>query len=403
MTEVVTIGNATLYCGDCRDVLPTLGRFDAVITDYIIKHVKSTARKHQSQLAGGGPLGDEARGNRADVSHGGAVTGGSSGALRRGAGGDVQGVAADRDQGEIQGQNGRGERSLSARNGEHALSQENRQAAVQSLRLQGSTFGASQERGSLRQQEGESGSAVLALPHESSQKGVLGEAQSFVLITDPPYEIRKKFGVSDLYGSRRMQFHFDEVGITDAVVLPAIQAALERATAFHIFCDPEQYAGLAAIARALGFTPKPWAKQKLCSPPPMPGNWWPSAFELAMYGYKPGAYFGDQSGTRKNMMVFDSYRHGIRAGEKVDHPTQKWLPMMAYLVNTIVPPSGTVIDPFMGSGTTGVAAIQLGRSFIGIERERKYFDIACSRIERAQAQGRLIPHEMPKQVQESLV
>ena len=122
-----------------------------------------------------------------------------------------------------------------------------------------------------------------------------------------------------------------------------------------------------------------------------------------MYGYKPGAYFGDQSGTRKNMMVFDSYRHGIRAGEKVDHPTQKWLPMMAYLVNTIVPPSGTVIDPFMGSGTTGVAAIQLGRSFIGIERERKYFDIAVERISRAQAQGQLIPHEMPKQVQESLV
>ena len=44
---------------------------------------------------------------------------------------------------------------------------------------------------------------------------------------------------------------------------------------------------------------------------------------------------------------------------------------------------------FMGSGTTGVAAIQLGRSFIGIEREPKYFDIACKRIEQAYAQQRL--------------
>lgn len=49
----------------------------------------------------------------------------------------------------------------------------------------------------------------------------------------------------------------------------------------------------------------------------------------------------------------------------------------------------SVIDPFMGSGTTGVACAKLGRRFIGIEIERKYFDIACERIEAAQAQGRL--------------
>jgi len=48
-----------------------------------------------------------------------------------------------------------------------------------------------------------------------------------------------------------------------------------------------------------------------------------------------------------------------------------------------------VLDPFMGSGTTGVAAVQMGRDFIGIEREEKYFDIACKRIEEAQRQGDL--------------
>jgi DNA modification methylase len=57
----------------------------------------------------------------------------------------------------------------------------------------------------------------------------------------------------------------------------------------------------------------------------------------------------------------------------------------------------------MGSGTTGVAAIQLGRSFIGIEREPKYFDIACKRIEQAVAQGQLFAPEPPKQVQEPLI
>jgi len=49
----------------------------------------------------------------------------------------------------------------------------------------------------------------------------------------------------------------------------------------------------------------------------------------------------------------------------------------------------TILDPFMGSGTTGVAAVQMGRKFIGIEREPKYFDIACKRIEQAQRQGDL--------------
>lgn len=50
----------------------------------------------------------------------------------------------------------------------------------------------------------------------------------------------------------------------------------------------------------------------------------------------------------------------------------------------------TVLDPYMGSGTTGVACNNTQRSFIGIEREPKYFDIACRRIEDAQRQGRLI-------------
>ena len=51
--------------------------------------------------------------------------------------------------------------------------------------------------------------------------------------------------------------------------------------------------------------------------------------------------------------------------------------------------AGTVLDPFMGSGTTGVACMNLGRKFIGIEIEPRYFDIACERIENAQRQARM--------------
>jgi DNA modification methylase len=54
------------------------------------------------------------------------------------------------------------------------------------------------------------------------------------------------------------------------------------------------------------------------------------------------------------------------------------------------PKAKTVCDPFMGTGTTGVACARMGLQFVGIEREPKYFDIACRRIEDAQRQGRLI-------------
>jgi site-specific DNA-methyltransferase (adenine-specific) len=68
------------------------------------------------------------------------------------------------------------------------------------------------------------------------------------------------------------------------------------------------------------------------------------------------------------------------------HPTQKPIAVMKWCVG-LVPDAETILDPFMGSGTTGVAAVQMGRQFIGIEREPKYFDIACRRIEEAQRQG----------------
>lgn len=62
------------------------------------------------------------------------------------------------------------------------------------------------------------------------------------------------------------------------------------------------------------------------------------------------------------------------------HPTVKSTKLMEYLIRLITPPNGTVLDPFMGSGSTGVAAKRLGFSFTGIEKELEYFDIAKQRI-----------------------
>lgn len=74
--------------------------------------------------------------------------------------------------------------------------------------------------------------------------------------------------------------------------------------------------------------------------------------------------------------------------ERSEHPTQKPLGVMQWCIDQI-PDAQTILDPFMGSGTTGVAAVQMGRKFIGIEREERYFEIACKRIEQAQRQGDL--------------
>ena len=65
------------------------------------------------------------------------------------------------------------------------------------------------------------------------------------------------------------------------------------------------------------------------------------------------------------------------------HPTQKPVGLMEYLVRTYTDPDAMVLDNAMGSGTTGVAAARLGRRFVGIELEEKYFDAACRRIEAA--------------------
>ena len=97
---------------------------------------------------------------------------------------------------------------------------------------------------------------------------------------------------------------------------------------------------------------------------------------------------------QKALRVFTLNRAAI-AQDGAVHPTQKPLALMRWCIAQAGNPE-TILDPFMGSGTTGVAAIQLGRKFIGIEREEKYFNIAVQRIEQAHAQGQLFAPVQPK-------
>jgi DNA modification methylase len=79
-----------------------------------------------------------------------------------------------------------------------------------------------------------------------------------------------------------------------------------------------------------------------------------------------------------------NYAHAQLASEGKEHPTQKPVDLMKWCLG-FMPKAQTILDPFMGSGTTGVAAVKLGRKFIGIEREERYFDIAVRRISDALA------------------
>lgn len=87
----------------------------------------------------------------------------------------------------------------------------------------------------------------------------------------------------------------------------------------------------------------------------------------------------------------------MKVREDRHHPTQKPLDVMRWAIEHIPEPNRAILDPFMGSGTTGVACAKLGRRFIGIEIEPKYFDIACKRIEAAYRQPDMfIPRPEPK-------
>jgi site-specific DNA-methyltransferase (adenine-specific) len=101
-------------------------------------------------------------------------------------------------------------------------------------------------------------------------------------------------------------------------------------------------------------------------------------------------------------------RHGVfvhckNSGGKHEHETQKPLPLMRELVELFTNRGATILDPFGGSGTTGVAAVKLGRKFIGIEIEPKYFDIARRRITQALAQPDLFIEAPKRAVQETLL
>jgi len=186
------------------------------------------------------------------------------------------------------------------------------------------------------------------------------------VITDPPYGLRtgdKKCG-----GSKSLDWGAQ--GWDDEPAQQAIVSAVEKADTAIVWGG--NYYDLPPS--------RCWLSWDKCQPE----EWYSTAhFELAWTNM-------DKNARAWRMSQVQAY-----GGMDKQHPSQKPLALMLWCIKHANEPK-SILDPFMGSGTTGVAAIQLGRSFIGIEREPKYFDIACRRIEQAYNQRPLFQAEPPK-------
>ena len=211
------------------------------------------------------------------------------------------------------------------------------------------------------------------------------------LVTDPPYGIKNEFGThigAPGHGNRTMQFSWDDA----SSVREAVMGAARGVGAAFVFCGFDTVDLVQSALRDAGLTPKPYVWVKSYPPPALPGTWWPSGFELAIYAYRSGAWFGDKNANRRNVYVGDTLRAGN--SEKVGHDTQKPLHIMEYIVRSVAKPNGLVADLYMGSNTTGVACIKMSRKFIGFEVDSDYFALACERTHKAYGEWKTaIPFE----------
>lgn len=232
----------------------------------------------------------------------------------------------------------------------------------------------------------EIGNARLALGDCRDILPTLGKVDQ--TISDPPYEavMQNKWGVLSRSAPsshvRHGEIGFDAIDDMRGDVTKAIVAATNgwailfcMAEGVRAWRDELEAAG-AKYKRAMVWV-KPDAMPQFNGQGPSTGH------EMMVSAWCGEGHSSWNGGGRPGVFTYNKNTTGAV------HPTQKPLPLMKQLVNLFSNDGQLVCDPFMGSGTTGVAAVQMGRKFIGIEREKRYFEIACQRIEQAQRQGDL--------------
>lgn len=201
-----------------------------------------------------------------------------------------------------------------------------------------------------------------------------------VTITDPPYEAEahtkgKRQGPT-YDGQKRVvdeTFNFSPITEQQRTDVSKQIGRVTRRLAI-VFCQVEAAMLWRAALTSAGFAYRrviPWVKPDAM--PSLHGRWPGQSFEAIVLAIKPGmtAPIGGKS-------VY--YQHTRERGDARAHPTTKPLSLMLDLVADFSDPGELVLDPFAGSGTTGVACRQLGRRFIGWELDANYHVIACRRL-----------------------
>ncbi len=193
-----------------------------------------------------------------------------------------------------------------------------------------------------------------------------------LVLTDPPF-----FMPATHYQSRmKWQRQWGDTSVLATfweVVASACVRSLRATGHFVTFCNHESYPVFYPITYSKFDYQKAlvWRKGQVGL-----GRVWRNQFELLIAARWESSVFYDDGKLRSDVLDYAATRSTDR-----DHPVQKPEAMLADLVRVTTPESGLVLDPFMGSGTTLVAARNLGRKAIGIEIEEKYCEIAARRLD----------------------
>lgn len=211
------------------------------------------------------------------------------------------------------------------------------------------------------------------------------------VVTDPPYEFETA-GAGVFRTTRKNMDEIQAKGLADGFDHSLLSS--DRFGSAVVFAHNDQWAELLPhLASQFGrYAICQWHKS---NPMPVANQHYQPDTEIYVHAWNPGFHPVGPLSRKQRFIVAPNGQDG-----SIGHPTVKPLPVMLKIVGNVG--GDQVCDPFMGSGTTGVACVNLGRAFIGIERDPGYFDIACRRIEEAYKQPRLFAEPIPKPVQPSI-
>lgn len=230
------------------------------------------------------------------------------------------------------------------------------------------------------------GTHTLIMGDSVEEMSKLGERCVDAVVTDPPYcsgsvsesqrSASKGQGLRSETITRFGWFKGDNMGTAGLMFLLRVtaweaQRVLKPSGSFLVFCDWRMLPNLVPAIESVGFRYQNaivWDKGNAGL-----GVGFRAQHEFIMHFTNGSPVYHSKS--------FGNVLKSRRVSAKDrEHQTQKPVDLMQQLLTVVCPPGGIVLDPFMGSGTTGVAAIGNGSHFIGIERDREYYDIAKQRL-----------------------